>query len=147
MLAGPGNDTLRGGNGNDILLDAGLLKVSVVVNAVDPEFLLFSPGGGNDDMDGGDGNDTINGGPGDDKLVGGLGNDIIVDVFMQFVVSEDTNHNGVLDPGEDINGNGLVAEEEEILQIRTARRLRKVLKFVRGEGSFGSNIKKEKPIQ
>jgi Ca2+-binding RTX toxin-like protein len=105
LLAGAGDDIVRGDGGADLLLDTGLIKASVIVNAVDPEFLLFSPGGGNDDMDGGEGDDTINGGPGDDVLKGSAGNDMIIDVMMDFVVTEDANHNGVLDPGEDLNEN------------------------------------------
>ncbi|MFK0090976.1 immunoglobulin-like domain-containing protein, partial [Pseudomonas sp. NPDC090592] len=51
-----GNDTLLGGNGNDILFGQG----------------------GNDTLDGGKGNDILLGGSGKDTLIGGLGNDILI---------------------------------------------------------------------
>ena len=55
MAVSPGNDTLRGGTDNDVLVS----------------------GDGDDDCDGGYDDDTINGGDGDDTLVGDKGNDRI----------------------------------------------------------------------
>jgi Ca2+-binding RTX toxin-like protein len=52
----PGNDTLRGGNGDDD---------------------LFAGGSGQNDLDGGAGNDNLGGGDGADVLVGGTGHDQI----------------------------------------------------------------------
>ena len=69
---GAGNDTLFGGNGNDILrggADSDILAGRAGNDSLDG-------GDGADILAGDDGNDTLNGGAGFDAMVGGTGNDI-----------------------------------------------------------------------
>lgn len=64
VLGGPGNDTLSGGFGEDVILGG-------------PGRDTLDGFNGNDTLDGGGGNDVINGGPGNDTLTGGGGADTI----------------------------------------------------------------------
>ncbi|MFN4243354.1 MAG: hypothetical protein ACK4PI_08965 [Tepidisphaerales bacterium] len=59
LVGGPGNDTLRGGRGDDILVGGGGRDTLI-------------GGAGNDILRADDGNDTLLGGPGDDILYGGI---------------------------------------------------------------------------
>jgi hypothetical protein len=64
-----GNDTIRGGAGDDTLFGDGCnVKAKPAAAAV-------AGGGGNDTLNGDDGNDTLYGAGGNDKLNGGKGND------------------------------------------------------------------------
>ena len=63
-LAGPGNDTLIGGSGNDVLIGQ---------DGND----TISGGAGNDILGGNDGNDSLNGNEGNDDLRGGIGTDTL----------------------------------------------------------------------
>jgi hypothetical protein len=67
------NITINGGNGNDIIFDAGGLSILQGEAGND----IIYGNGGNDTINGGEGNDRIFGGAGDDVINGGPGNDII----------------------------------------------------------------------
>ena len=69
LSAGPGFDTLYGGDGND-----GLEAVPL---ASGTEVALMYGGAGNDDLIGWKGNDSLYGGSGNDLLYGGDGNNIL----------------------------------------------------------------------
>jgi Ca2+-binding RTX toxin-like protein len=93
IIGGSGNDTLDGGAAADLLLDGGLVDFQfgrLEANGAFEklgEVFFFTPGGGDDLMQGGDGNDTINGGPGDDELFGEADNDLILDITTEFFIT------------------------------------------------------------
>lgn len=69
--AGAGNDTLDGGEGDDVI-DAGEGNDDVEGGNGDDS---IEAGAGSDSLEGGDGDDTLDGGSGDDLLIGGVGSD------------------------------------------------------------------------
>ena len=71
IVGTPGNDTLTGGNGNDVICGLGGNDVLTGGNGDDR---LYG-GSGNDRLDGGNGRDNLQGAAGTDTLVGGNDND------------------------------------------------------------------------
>jgi Ca2+-binding RTX toxin-like protein len=69
------DDTLKGGNGNDIIIDGG--GDDDISGGAGNDLLIG--GAHNDTLNGDDGNDAIFGGSGDDHIFGGIGNDAIWD--------------------------------------------------------------------
>lgn len=79
VMIGPcfGNATLRGGDGDDVLISVAKTGSMSFHGDAGQDYLK---GGGTDDLlDGGTGNDTIFGGAGENTIIGGYGNDKIVD--------------------------------------------------------------------
>lgn len=85
-----GSDTIKGGYGNDLLIDAGagITDVNVIGGGAGDDTITAANGenkligaGGQDTITGGTGDDSIQGGAGDDNLgtglSGGAGNDIL----------------------------------------------------------------------
>jgi Ca2+-binding RTX toxin-like protein len=93
ISAQAGNDTIRGGNGNDIL--SGQAGNDTIRGGIGSDGL--AGGDGNDRLLGGAGNDRLAGHAGNDTLTGGSGNDRFifdrptdgVDRITDFVVGED----------------------------------------------------------
>jgi S-layer protein len=72
---GAGIDTLRGGDGNDTIIDTSSAGNSIIGGAGND---TITGSAGNDTIDGGTGIDSIVGGAGNDAITGGGGNDIIL---------------------------------------------------------------------
>jgi Ca2+-binding RTX toxin-like protein len=70
---GGGDDTLKGGLGNDVILDDG--GADELFGGEGDDLLIA--GAGNDKLDGGEGDDWLLGGEGDDTLIGGKGEDFL----------------------------------------------------------------------
>lgn len=73
IIGTPGNDTLRGGNDNDVICGLGGNDVLLGSNGND----TLIGGSGNDRLDGSNGNDRLEGGSGHDTLIGSNGNDVL----------------------------------------------------------------------
>ena len=97
---GPGDDTTRGGGGND-----------VVVSTTGRD--LLAGDAGNDTMHGGDDDDTVMGGDDDDVIGGGNGNDLLSgDAGNDWLMGEDGNDTAIGGDGNDVlfgmNGDDLL---------------------------------------
>ena len=97
---GPGDDTTRGGGGND-----------VVASTTGRDLLAGDEG--NDTLHGGDGDDTLLGGDDDDVVGGGNGNDLLSgDAGNDWLMGEDGNDTAIGGAGNDVlfgmNGNDLL---------------------------------------
>ncbi len=97
---GPGDDTTRGGGGND-----------VVVSTTGRD--LLAGDAGNDTLHGGDDDDTVMGGGDDDVVGGGNGNDLLSgDAGNDWLMGEDGNDTAIGGEGNDVlfgmNGDDLL---------------------------------------
>ncbi|MDQ2104127.1 Calx-beta domain-containing protein [Azospirillum isscasi] len=97
---GPGDDTTRGGGGND-----------VVVSTTGRD--LLAGDAGNDTLHGGDDDDTVTGGDDDDVVGGGNGNDLLSgDAGNDWLMGEDGNDTAIGGDGNDVlfgmNGDDLL---------------------------------------
>ncbi|MCI0755477.1 calcium-binding protein [Teichococcus vastitatis] len=90
LIAGSGNDTIRGGHGHDLITGgAGNDTIMGFGDGYAPSYAaylamaaldysdLIDGGAGDDKIDGGGGNDTLLGGTGQDVIQGGAGNDLM----------------------------------------------------------------------
>ncbi|WP_299427110.1 Hint domain-containing protein [uncultured Shimia sp.] len=108
VFAGGGNDTVVFGDGND----------SIYGGEGDDQIGLWTTGSGDNALDGGADNDVIIGGSGNDQITGGTGDDTMYgaggdDTFIGGDGSDqvwvtDTQHNAVIDGGDDASGWDLV---------------------------------------
>ncbi len=108
ITAGGGDDTIVFGDGND----------TISGGEGDDQIGLWTTGSGDNALDGGAGNDVIIGGGGNDQIVGGTGDDTMYgaggdDTFIGGEGSDqvwvtDSQHNAVIDGGDDASGWDLV---------------------------------------
>lgn len=111
--------TINGGGGDDFV-DASTAGVAVVLNGGDGNDTLIggdfddviSGDGSNDQIDGNAGNDTLNGGSGDDVISGGADNDFVWADAGEDVVSGGSGHDRLFGNAGDDSINGDDGDDE-----------------------------------